>query len=293
MAPIVYHQVAADIAIDDHTASGVSAAVMMAETEEHQAGGQFAVDSNNFDDVGHTRDENDVSVVLSMGGAAAVIPRSGETTSNAFNQQPRSSFFMDECINNHHSDEDAATADLQSLALAPMTSFDFDALEDIDLMNAPPSNEQLQEEPQQYTMTGSDIAIISADEELARQLQAEEDESARLQREAIIFRQAQKARSTRQDKPPRKKLKKSWLDKLIGEPFPQEMRRNYATRSDIQQNSTRSSKHVTLPLPTPSYYDCPTCTSISHFSNLLLHDSCRYSHDKHKTQIPLWCLTAY
>jgi len=174
--------------------------------------------------------------------------------------------------------------------LALMTSFDFDALEDIDLMNSPPSKEQLQEELQ-YATTGRDIAIISADEELARQLQAEEDESARLQREAIIFRKAQKARNTRQYKSPRKKLKKSWLDKLIGEPFPQEMRRNYATRSDSQQNSTRSSKHVTL--PTPSYYDCPTCTSISHFSNLLLHDSCRYSHDKHKTQIPLWCLTAY
>ena len=282
MAPIVYHQVAADIAIDDHTAIGGSAAVMMAETEEHQAGGQFAVDSNNFDDVGDTRDENDNDE------AAAVIPRSGETASNAFTQQPRSSFFMDECINNHHSDEDAATADLKSLA--PMTSFDFDALEDIDLMNSPPSKEQLQEELQ-YATTGRDIAIISADEELARQLQAEEDESARKQREAIIFRKAQKAKNTCQYKSPRKKLKKSWLDKLIGEPFPQEMRRNYATRSDSQQNSTRSSGHVTL--PTPSYYDCPTCTSISHFSSLLLHDSCRYSHDKHKTQIPLWCLTAY
>ena len=82
MAPIVYHQVAADIAIDDHTAIGGSATVMMAETEEHQAGDQFAVDSNNFDDVGHTRDENDVGGVLSMGGAVAVIPRSGEATSN-------------------------------------------------------------------------------------------------------------------------------------------------------------------------------------------------------------------
>eukprot|EP00984_Skeletonema_dohrnii_P002066 scaffold690_cov76-Skeletonema_dohrnii-CCMP3373.AAC.6 len=284
MAPIVYHRVAADIAIDDHTASGVSAAVMMVETEEHQAGGQFAVDSNNFDDVGHTRDEND-----DIDEAAAVIPRSGETASNAFTRQPRSSFFIDECINNHHSDEDAATADLKSLALT--TSFDFDALEDIDLMTSPPSKEQLQEELQQFTMTDSDIAIISADEILARQLQAEEDESARLQREAIIFRKAQKARSTRQYKPPRK-LKKSWLDRLIGEPFPQEMRRNYATRSGSQQQkSTRSSEHVTL--PTPSYYDSLTCTSISHFSNLLLHDSCRYSHDKHKTQIPLWCLTAY
>eukprot|EP00984_Skeletonema_dohrnii_P004946 scaffold1744_cov82-Skeletonema_dohrnii-CCMP3373.AAC.2 len=285
MAPC-YHQVAADIAIDDHTASGGSAAVMVAETKEHQAGGQFAVDSNNFNDVGHTRDENDND----DDEAAAVIPRSGETASNAFTQQPRSSFFMDECIDNHHLDEDAATADLQSLA--PMTSFDFDALEDIDLMTSPSSKEQPQELHQYATATDSDIAIISADEELARQLQAEEDESARLQREAIIFRKAQKARSTRQYKPPRKKLKKSWLDRLIGEPFPQEMRRNYATRSDSQQqNSTRSAGHVTL--PAPSYYDCPTCTSISHFSNLLLHDSCRYSHDKHKTQIPLWCLTAY
>ncbi|KAK1735695.1 hypothetical protein QTG54_013401 [Skeletonema marinoi] len=287
MAPIFYHQVAADIAIDDHT-SGGSTTVMMAETEEHQAGDQFAVDSNNFDDVGHTRDENDVGGVLSMGGAVAVIPRSGEMASNAFTQQARSSFFMDECSNNYHLEENVATTDLKSLAL--MTSFDFDALEDIDLMTSPPSNEQLQEEPQQYTTTAREIAIISADEELARQLQAEEDESARLHREAIIFRKSQKARSTRQYKPPRKKLKKSWLDRLIGEPFPQEMRRNYATRSDSQQNSTRSSGHVTL--PTPSYYDCPTCTSMSHFSNLLLHDSCRYSHDKHKTQIPLWCLAA-
>lgn len=147
---------------------------------------------------------------------------------------------MDECdsYNNNDSffttEEVITTADLQSSAL--MTSFD--ALEDIDLMNSPPSKEQLQE-LHQYTTTAtdSDIAIISADEELARQLQAEEDESARKQREAIIFRKAQKAARGITTTPPRK-LKKSWLDDLIGEPFPQEMRRNYARSDSVGSSSS-------------------------------------------------------
>ena len=236
MAPIVDHQAAA-ITTDQLTAD----LTVKNEEEHHQAEGQFEFGSsttitggNNFDDVAidDTRDEHDNDDT-----AAAVIHRiSGQTTNNYTNNG--SSLFMDECDNYNNdsffaTEEVITTADLKSSAL--MTSFD--ALEDIDLMNSPPSKQQLQD-LQQYTTTDSDIAIISADEELARQLQAEEDESARKQREAIIFRKAQKAARGITTTPPRK-LKKSWLDDLIGEPFPQEIQRNYA-RSDSQQNSSSS-----------------------------------------------------
>eukprot|EP00984_Skeletonema_dohrnii_P002061 scaffold690_cov76-Skeletonema_dohrnii-CCMP3373.AAC.1 len=243
MAPIVDHQAAA-ITADQLTADAHHLTTVKNEEEHHQTDGQFEFGSsiitggNNFHDVAidDTRDEHD-----NDDAAAAVIHRiSGQTTNNYTNNG--SSLFMDECDNYNNSDsffttEDAiATADLQSSAL--MSSFD--ALEDIDLMNSPPSKQQLQE-LQQYTTTAtdSDIAIISADEELARQLQAEEDESARLQREAIIFRKAQKAATRGITTTPPRKLKKSWLDDLIGEPFPQEIQRNYA-RSDSQQNSGSS-----------------------------------------------------
>eukprot|EP00985_Skeletonema_marinoi_P027229 scaffold22014_cov77-Skeletonema_marinoi.AAC.4 len=152
MAPIVDHQAAA-ITTDQLTAD----LTVKNEEEHHQAEGQFEFGSsttitggNNFDDVAidDTRDEHD-----NDDAAAAVIHRiSGQTTNNYTNNG--SSLFMDECDNYNNNDsffttkEVITTADLKSSAL--MTSFD--ALEDIDLMNSPPSKEQLQD-LQQYTTT--------------------------------------------------------------------------------------------------------------------------------------------
>ena len=130
---------------------------------------------------------------------------------------------MDESDNYNANEEDAMMAtDLNSTAL--MTSFD--ALEDIDLMNSPPRKEQQQQSLLQSTDA---TTSFSADEELARQLQAEEHESARKLRDATAIRKQQAA--------PMRKAKKSWLDDLIGEPFPSEMKRHYAKPDSSQNNS--------------------------------------------------------
>ena len=226
MAPIVeHHPAGSDTATADPTTGRSAHQLPATKQTEHQVG-QFGESSataadDNFDDVDDTRDDNhDVD-------AAAVIHQTS-IISSAFKQdntssRQSSSLFMDESDNYNANEEDAMMAtDLNSTAL--MTSFD--ALEDIDLMNSPPRKEQQQQSLLQSTDA---TTSFSADEELARQLQAEEDESARKLREAAAIRKQQAA--------PMRKAKKSWLDDLIGEPFPSEMKRHYAKPDSSQNNS--------------------------------------------------------
>eukprot|EP00986_Skeletonema_menzelii_P013871 scaffold8552_cov114-Skeletonema_menzelii.AAC.2 len=237
MAPIVDHHAAmAEAFSTDRTAAGGSAA-HLTTVKNHRADGQFGsptivvvADDNDFDD---TQDENEFD------SAVATIPRIGEMITHA-----SSSLFMDDCDDYYNDssgifpEEAITTADQKTSAL--MTSFD--ALEDIDLLSptSTPSKEQLHDLHQYTTTSDNSAAVImfSTDEELARQLQAEEDEYARQQRD-IIFRKAQTTAKATATSPPRK-LKKSWLDDLIGEPFPSEMRRNYA-RSDSQNTTSTNS----------------------------------------------------
>lgn len=228
MAPIVDHHaaMAEALSFDHSVASGsgsVAAHLAVKKYEDHRAEeGRFGSPKIVVSD-----DEFD-------------LPRIGDMIAHANNS---SSLFMDECQNDSVSgifpEEFITTADMKTSAL--MSSFDAldGTLDDIDLLSSPrstPCKEQLLYE----TDSSAAAAIMfSTDEELARQLQAEEDEYARKQRD-IIFRKGQSTAATAAatSSPPRK-LKRSWLDDLIGEPFPSEMRRNYA-RSDSRQSTTSS-----------------------------------------------------
>ncbi len=306
MAPNIYQQAAVEVERTAEIHTAASSMMLTTKSEGHQAGGQSAVD-NNFHDIGYTTAENDID------NTSAGLPRR-EASNNNFTRQPMISFFIGTCEDYNDSIERSITRS------ALMTSFDV-LEEDIDFMasTSTPSKEQLQE-LQHSTTAASAVAIFSTDEELARQLQAEEDdeelarqlqaeedESACLQRD-VIFRKSQKASpnttttttTTTSYVTPTRKSITSWLDNLIGEPFPSEVRRNYS-RSDSADD------HDDV-LPRPSYHD--SCSArlllpgkvvdapLTHFSNLLLNDSCRYfheCHDTHKTtaQIPLWCLAAF
>lgn len=278
------------------------------KSERHQADDQCAIAINidkKCHDVGCTEVE------------ATKVTRICETPNNNFTRHPMVSFFMGKC------DDYNGTIERSITRSALMASFDVQE-EEIDFIasTSTPNIEQLQE-LQRSTAAANAVAIFSTDEELARQLQteeddeelarqlqAEEDESARTRHE-IIFRKSQKASrtttitttttssSSSSYATPTRKSITSWLDNLIGEPFPSEVRRNYS-RSD----STDDHDHV---LPRSSHHD--SCCKrlllpgnvvdapLAQFSSLLLNDSCRYSHECHEThkttQIPLWCLTAF
>lgn len=229
MPPVVVDHIAAAADTKQQLTAGSStttAADLVFEKEHQHQVGRFGSSSSTTtaatDDDDDTFDD-DVDEDTSSDdnndndNNAAVIPRTRETNSNSSMVIRRSSnlFLEDDDFN--------IGADLNSSALA--TSFD--ALEDIDLMSSPlpPRQEQFQQLEQS---TGATKLLSSTYEELARQLQAEDVEAARKQRQAA---NSQKQKGSM----PTRKLKKSWLDNLIGEPFPQEMRRNYA-RADCQSN---------------------------------------------------------
>lgn len=77
-----------------------------------------------------------------------------------------------------------------------------------------------------------DYTIFSTDEELAKQLQAEEDLTAKKLREQAAAAAAVKAKN---GNGPALNVKKSWLDDLLGEPFPNEVRRNYGKANSSSQ----------------------------------------------------------
>ena len=230
MAPIVDHHaaMAAALSFDHSTASGSNSAAHLAVKkyeDHHQAEGQFG------------------SPKIVVSDDVFDIPRIGDMITHANS----SSLFMDECQNDSVSgifpEEFITTSDMKTSAL--MSSFDAldGTLDDIDLLSSPrstPCKEQLLHDIKPDSSAAAAI-VFSNDEELARQLQAEEDEYAQQQQRDIIFRKAQSsaAAAAATSSPPRK-LKRSWLDDLIGEPFPSEMRRNYA-RSDSRQGTTSSS----------------------------------------------------
>ena len=191
MAPNVNHQAAVE---DERAAEIYTTARSMIPTiiksESHRAGDQCADDSK-FHDVGYTETES--------------VPRIGEAPNNNFTRQPMISFFMGKCDDYNDTIERSITKS------ALMASFDVqeeeeEEEEEIDFIasSSTPSIEQLLE-LQHCTTAANAVAIFSTDEELARQLQAEEDdeefarqlqaeedESARQQRE-IIFRKSQHA----------------------------------------------------------------------------------------------------
>lgn len=255
-------------------AAAVATAHLMKKGNE-EFGAAVSIDVANVDDSDDKGDENDLA------DAATIMHRIYIRRSNSF---------MDEYDKDDGSCiiQDAITnVDVKSSAL--MTSFD---VEDIDLISSP-------HHPLHHcTSAGSLVIILSTDEDLARQLQAEEDESAQEHSDALIFRKTQKQHTTRTSSTPLFKVKKSWLDILIGEPFPEEVMMNYA-RSD-SQNSNRSNAtaaEVTTPTISSSYPArllprMVVDTPLSHFSNLL-RDSCRHQHETHITRIPVWCLAAF
>ena len=234
MAPIVDHHaaMAAALSFDHSTASGSNSVAHLAVKkyeDHHQAEGQFG------------------SPKIVVSDDVFDIPRIGDMITHANS----SSLFMDECQNDSVSgifpEEFITTSDMKTSAL--MSSFDAldGTLDDIDLLSSPrstPCKEQLLHDIKPDSSAAAAI-VFSNDEELARQLQAEEDEYAQQQQRDIIFRKAQSSASASAaaaaatSSPPRK-LNRSWLDDLIGEPFPSEMRRNYA-RSDSRQGTTSSS----------------------------------------------------
>ena len=203
----------------------------------------------------------------------------------------------------HDNDSCFPNDDMSQFDLKSLNSYD--ALEDIDLMsNASsfPPQEHSQQQLNHYTpIIDSDIpaTIYSTDEELARQLQVEEDESAQHHHQchdtpttttttttSSSYRKSQKNNNNRPSSPPLYKRNKSWLDNLIGEPFPQEMRKNYA-RSDSSQTGCKRAKAAEFTTSLPSHY-YSTRLKLS----ILLMESYRYNHETHMTQIPVWCLTA-
>ena len=221
MAPIV----------DNSTAGSSSAAVAAALLKEKHPefnlpGAASAINVKNLDNFG---DDDSIE------NGNDTMTHHIDTINN--NNPMGSSLFMDECGNDTKNNcfiEDAmAHMDLQGNT-SLLTSFDFD---DIDLLSTasppPPFQEHFQQQHTTPTTTTTkainniQLMIISNDEELARQLQAEEDELARRQRE-MIFRKKQKSGG---GPTIMRKLKKSWLDNLIGEPFPQEMRMNYTKKA--------------------------------------------------------------
>ena len=192
---------------DDHSvASGSAAHLAVKKYEDHRAEeGRFGSPKIVVSD-----DEFD-------------IPRIGDMIAHASNS---SSLFMDECQNDSVSgifpEEFITTADMKTSAL--MSSFDAldGSLDDIDLLSSPrstPCKEQLSHDLPMSDSSAAAAIMFSTDEELARQLQAEEDEYARQQRDVIFRKGRPKPASASATSPPRK-LKRSWLDDLIGESFP-------------------------------------------------------------------------
>jgi hypothetical protein len=122
-------------------------------------------------------------------------------------------------------------------ALEGEGSFDDDALEDVDLVTSPRSGggPPCHDKHHHLTLPSfiiKDYTIFSTDEELAKQLQVEEDLSAKKLREQA----AVKAKNGNGG-PALLNVKKSWLDDLLGEPFPNEVRRNYGKANSSSSGS--------------------------------------------------------
>lgn len=174
---------------------------LLAETKQQQADTEDDYDNDDYID-GQQDDDT-----------AAISRINGTNSYNQVSPQERRqpSLLSEEYV---RFDEDTEAACLNKLELMP--SFD-EPLEDIDL-TSPIRNNQ-----------STKAMIFTTDEEMARKMQAKEFELARMKREAAL-----KKHEAQQQLAPLRKLKKSWLDNLIGEPFPQELRRNYYTPNNCQ-----------------------------------------------------------
>lgn len=180
--------------------------------------------------------------------AAAKSPKKRQTSSSLFTNEyydqgsKSTRFFEDEDdddnINTTEVRGGSGGDSLKTSAL--MASFDApegggsfdDSLEDVDLVTSPPPSGGGGGSSSNLPSTIKDYTIFSTDEELAKQLQRGDDLSAKKLREQAAASAAVKAKN---GQPAKLNVKKSWLDDLLGEPFPNEVRRNYRKANSSSQ----------------------------------------------------------